>query len=54
MKVAQLRLTLCDPMDYSPWNSPGQNTGEGIQSSETNKTYKNRFKGLTDIKQTEK
>ena len=25
MKVAQLCLTLCDPMDY-PWNSPGQNT----------------------------
>ena len=29
VKVAQLCLTLCDPMDYtySPWNSPGQNTG---------------------------
>ena len=25
-KVAQLRPTLCDPI-YSPWNSPGQNTG---------------------------
>ena len=25
-KVAQLCLTLCDPMD-SPWNSLGQNTG---------------------------
>jgi len=27
VKVAQLCLTLCDPMNYSPWNSPGQNTG---------------------------
>ena len=28
VKVAQLCLTLCDPMGlYSPWNSPGQNTG---------------------------
>ena len=27
VKVAQLYLTLCDPMDYnSPCNSPGQNT----------------------------
>ena len=26
---AQSCLTLCDPMDYSPWNSPGQNTGVG-------------------------
>ena len=24
MRVAQSCLTLCDPMDYSPWNSPGQ------------------------------
>ena len=33
MKVAQLCLTLCDPMDYnSPWNSPGQNTGVGSLS----------------------
>ena len=29
VKVAQSCLTLCDPMDYSPWNSPGQNTGVG-------------------------
>ena len=29
LKVAQLCLTLCNPMDYSPWNSPGQNTGVG-------------------------
>ena len=30
VKVTQLCLTLCDPMDYtSPWNSPGQNTGVG-------------------------
>ena len=27
VKVAQLCLTLCDPMDYSPWNPPGQNIG---------------------------
>ena len=26
---SRARLTLCDPMDYSPWNSPGQNTGLG-------------------------
>ena len=25
-------LTLCDPTDYSPWNSPGQNTGVGSLS----------------------
>ena len=24
--------TLCDPMDYTPWNSPGQNTGAGSLS----------------------
>ena len=30
MKVAQSCLTLCDPHGlYSPWNSPGQNTGVG-------------------------
>ena len=27
VKVAQSCLTLCVPMDYSPWNSPGQDTG---------------------------
>ena len=27
VKVAHLSPTLCDPMDCSPWNSPGQNTG---------------------------
>ena len=32
VKVAQLCLTLCDPMDYHLWNSPGQNTGVGILS----------------------
>ena len=32
VKVAQLCLTLCDPMDSSPWNSPGQNTGVGSLS----------------------
>ena len=28
VKVTQLCPTLCDPI-YSPWNSPGQNTGMG-------------------------
>ena len=28
VKVSQLGLTLCDPMDC-PWSSPGQNTGVG-------------------------
>ena len=32
MKVTQLCPTLCDPMDYSPWNSPGHNTGVGYLS----------------------
>ena len=27
VKVTRSCLTLCSPMDYSPWNSPGQNTG---------------------------
>ena len=27
VKVVQLCLTLCDSMDCSPWNSPGQNAG---------------------------
>ena len=27
--VAQSCLTLCNPMDYSPWNSPEQNIGVG-------------------------
>ena len=31
-KVAHLSPTLCDPMDCSPWNSPGQNTGVGSLS----------------------
>ena len=30
VKVAQLCPTLCDP--YSPWDSPGQNTGVGSLS----------------------
>ena len=32
--VAQLCPTLCNPMDcmYSPWNSPGKNTGVGSLS----------------------
>ena len=29
VKVTQLYPTLCDPINYSPWNSPGQNTGVG-------------------------
>ena len=32
VKVAQLCPALCDPMDYSPWNSLGQNTGVGSLS----------------------
>ena len=33
VKVAQSCPTLCDPMDlYSPWTSPGQNTGVGSPS----------------------
>ena len=32
VKVTQLCPTLCDPMDYSPWNFPGQNTGVGSLS----------------------
>ena len=33
MKVAWSCPTLCDPMDlYSPWNSPGQDTGVGSLS----------------------
>ena len=30
--VIQLCLTLCDPMDCSPWNAPGKNTGAGSHS----------------------
>ena len=29
MRVTRSCPTLCDPMDYNPWNSPGQNTGVG-------------------------
>ena len=30
VKISQSCLTLCNPIDlYSPWNSPGQNTGVG-------------------------
>ena len=33
VKVAQLRLTLCDPVDYtSRWNSSGENTRVGSLS----------------------
>ena len=32
VKVDQLCLTPYNPMDYSPWNSPGQNTGMGSLS----------------------
>ena len=32
VKVTQLCPTLCDPMNYSPSNSPGQNTRMGSRS----------------------
>jgi len=32
LKVAQSCLTLCDPIDISPWNSSGQNIGVGSLS----------------------
>ena len=32
LKVTQSCLTLCDPMNYSPWNSLGQNAGVGSGS----------------------
>ena len=32
MKVTQSCWTLCNPMDYSLWNSLGQNTGVGSLS----------------------
>ena len=32
VRVTQSCLTLCNPMDCSPWNSPGQNTGVGSLS----------------------
>ena len=32
LKGAQSCPTLCDPMDYSPWNSPGQYAGVGSHS----------------------
>ena len=32
MKVIQSCPTLCDPMGYSPWNSPGQNSEVGSLS----------------------
>ena len=32
VKITQLCPTLYDPMGYSPWNSPGQNTGVGSLS----------------------
>ena len=32
VKVAQSCLTLCDSMDCTSWNSPGQNTGVGSLS----------------------
>ena len=33
VRVAQSCLTMCDPMDYSPWNSQGQNSGMDSHSS---------------------
>ena len=32
VKIAQWCLTLCDPMKYSPWDSPEKNTRVGSQS----------------------
>ena len=32
VKVAQSYLTLCNPLDCSPWNSPGETTGVGSLS----------------------
>ena len=32
VKVTQSCPTLCDPMDCSPWDSPGQNTSMGSLS----------------------
>ena len=32
VKVTQSCLTICDPLDCSPWNSPGQNIGAGSLS----------------------
>ena len=32
MKDIHLCLTLCNPMDWIPWNFPGQNTGMGSLS----------------------
>ena len=32
VKVGHLCLTLCNPTDSNPWNSPGQNTGVGSLS----------------------
>ena len=37
VRVSQTCLALCNPVDHSPWNSPGQKTGanysEGDQIS---------------------
>ena len=32
VKVTQSCPSFCNPMEYSPWNSPGQNTGVGSLS----------------------
>ena len=42
VKVTQSCPTLSDPMDCSPWTSPGQNTGMGSLSlTSYGKTQKN-------------
>ena len=50
VKVIQSWPTLWDPMDYSPWNSPGQNTGVGslflLQGSLPNSGIKSRSRAL--------
>ena len=51
VKVAQSCLTLCDPLDCSPWKFPGQNTGVGTyafssgSSRPRNWTRVSRFAG---------
>ena len=43
VKVAQSCPTLCDPMDCSPWNSPGQNTGVGNLSLTRGSSHPNSY-----------
>ena len=46
VKVTQLCPTLCDPMDYSPQSTPGQNTGVGSLSllhGNQRETFKKKY-----------